>query len=255
MSIKLSWIGGATWVLETHGLRIACDPCLCAQETVQDYGFFKSRRLEGPALGPGDLQGVEVWLLTHHHEDHLDAEGLSRLAAGASIICPSRLSALLRKRGLDSTPLHWGHRTVLERGPVTLEIRAVPAIHARNRILGALVGNGNGYVVAMQKAGRACSLYVTGDDVFSPRRATRFLPPKLDLVIANAGAAHVGRGLLGRLVGRITNGNADLELIEKTLRPAVVIPVHWGTFEHYLEVPPPAFRRLTPGGSIELPLL
>ena len=46
MEIVFHWIGGATFVLSIGKLNIACDPVLCEKGTIQDYFWFKSKRLD-----------------------------------------------------------------------------------------------------------------------------------------------------------------------------------------------------------------
>ena len=57
----------------------------------------------------------------------------------------------------------------------------------------------------------------------------------IDLLIVNAGAATVGKGLLGRVIGRITNNEKDLIKLNKVYKPNYILPVHFGTFSHYQE--------------------
>ena len=56
MNVEFKWIGGATWILDVQGLRIACDPVLCPAGTVQDYGFFSSKRLNDPVFADDDFE-------------------------------------------------------------------------------------------------------------------------------------------------------------------------------------------------------
>jgi len=86
MKAVFKWIGGATWTLSLDGLKIACDPVLCKAGTVQDYFWFTSRRLNDPAFTGSDFEGVDLWLLTHGHEDHLDTEGLKVISGSQKII-------------------------------------------------------------------------------------------------------------------------------------------------------------------------
>lgn len=252
--LRFTWIGGATWILELGGVRIGCDPVLCRKGTVQDYGFFRSERLEDPAL-THDCDAVDLWLLSHHHEDHLDEAGLAGLAHAAYVLCPARVGRMLRRRGIAHRVLGWGEGVHLRVRNVAIGVRAGPAIHGRNALVGALVGNGNGYLLDLDVIGQPRStVYVSGDDVFAPERAGRWLPRGLDLAIVNAGAAHVGTGWLGRVIGRITNDSGDLRCLTKTIEPRVLIATHWGAFAHYLERAPAPLTSLsvTVGETVEI---
>lgn len=48
VDLTFHWVGGATWSLTVDGITVAGDPVLCPAGTVQDYGWFRSRRLEDP---------------------------------------------------------------------------------------------------------------------------------------------------------------------------------------------------------------
>ncbi len=258
MKISVKWIGGATWIMKAGPLTIACDPVLCPAGTVQDYRYFKTRRLNDPLYDVSDFSGIDLWLLTHEHEDHIDSEGAEKISAESVIVAHRGLRRLLEKRGLHGCRLlAWGEETRAEFGPLSVTVRAVPAVHAAVPGLGRYIGNGNGYVLKISDNTGALTLYVTGDSVFKKRRIRGVIPEKIDIVIANAGAARVGTGLLGKLIGRITNGSRDICRMAAFFKPKAVIPVHWGTFSHYMEIFPDninagTVRRMNPGDVMEI---
>ena len=62
MELQFRWIGGAAWTLHVGRLTIACDPVLCPRGAVQDYGFFKTTRLQDPAeLRASIHPAMAVW--------------------------------------------------------------------------------------------------------------------------------------------------------------------------------------------------
>jgi L-ascorbate metabolism protein UlaG (beta-lactamase superfamily) len=69
VSVRLTWIGQAGFLLRTPGTRLAVDPFL------SDH---PDRRFPAP-VGVGDLAGTELVLATHQHLDHLDAPALRAL--------------------------------------------------------------------------------------------------------------------------------------------------------------------------------
>lgn len=253
MKLRFRWGGGATWILDAGGLIVACDPVLCPKGTVHDYGLFRSTRLEAPALAPAAFTQVGLWLLTHGHRDHLDEPGIAAIGPSATVLCDA--SAKRRLGAREAEALEWGASRSISRGGTMARVEAVPAIHALRRPLGALVGNGNGYLVTVRANGEEARIQVTGDAVLGPELAaalTRFRP---QLVIANCGAAHVGRGLLGRLIGRITMSAVDVAALARLAPDAAVVPVHHGTFDHYAEGAPPAgpgVLPVTPGSEVDL---
>jgi N-acyl-phosphatidylethanolamine-hydrolysing phospholipase D len=235
MDVIFKWIGGATWSLKVNSVNIACDPVLCEKDTIQDFGFFKSKRLHAPAYSANDFNEIDLWLLTHGHEDHLDQPGLRAIADTSNIVAHSGLRPVLGQR--KATYLKWFENRTIRVGDMEINIQALPAIHATNQLSGMLVGNGNGYLVTFIEGSSEFRVYVTGDSVFKPNHARHFKNISVDLVIANAGGATVGPLGLSRLIGRITNNSDDVGMLTQCLDPKTTIPVHWGTFSHYQDIP------------------
>ena len=69
MSVTLTWIGQAGFLLRTPATRLALDPFL------SDH---PDRRFPSP-VGLDDLAGTELVLASHEHLDHLDAPALGAL--------------------------------------------------------------------------------------------------------------------------------------------------------------------------------
>ncbi len=236
MDVTFKWIGGATWILSIGGTKIACDPVLCPRGHVQDYGYFKTTRLDDPVYEPGDFEGVDLWLLTHAHEDHVDSYGVNAIGTESTIISHKSVKPLLKKGGFSKvTYLAWHDRASFTFGGVTLDIAAVPAVHARRKSFGARIGNGNGYFVQAACDGISFSAYVTGDSVYDAGLKSILRGRAIDVIIANAGSATIGKSLLSHVIGRITNNTRDLKKMIAALGPKTLIPVHWGTFSHYRE--------------------
>jgi N-acyl-phosphatidylethanolamine-hydrolysing phospholipase D len=86
MKISFKWIGGATWILQIDNLKIACDPVLCEEGHIQDYKYFKTKRLNNPVYDKADFKNINLWLLTHNHEDHIDPPGFKMINKDSAII-------------------------------------------------------------------------------------------------------------------------------------------------------------------------
>ncbi len=225
------WIGGATWTLEIDGVKIACDPVLCPRGTVQNYRFFSSTRLNDPVYDESTFKDIDIWLITHTHEDHLDTPGKAVITSGR-VFSNQPLPELSHQ---DITTVEWQETQDFRIRDTRIRITAMPAYHARTRFLGNLVGNGNGYFLEIDKKnGERHTILVTGDAVFDAG-SVQELAGRVDVVITNAGQATLGNNLLSMLLGRITNNKQDIQNIAKVLKPTVILPVHWGTFSHYSE--------------------
>jgi L-ascorbate metabolism protein UlaG (beta-lactamase superfamily) len=73
-------------------------------------------------------------------------------------------------------------------------------------------------------------IYITGDTVYKNRVIKALENREIDLLIANMGAAKQGSWIM-----TLTLNSVMLKKMIAALNPQVVIPVHYGTFEHYTE--------------------
>ena len=76
---RISYVGHASWLLQTAGLNILIDPVW--SERVSPVSFAGPKRVNDPGIAFDALPPIDVVLVSHCHYDHLDAETLSRLAA------------------------------------------------------------------------------------------------------------------------------------------------------------------------------
>jgi L-ascorbate metabolism protein UlaG (beta-lactamase superfamily) len=233
--IKFKWIGGATWLLSVGNLKIGCDPALCPKDHIQNYKWFTTKRLNDPIYSNKDLDDVDVWLLTHNHEDHFDQWGAEKLKNSKIIAHNSFKKQLSIFEPRNSvTYLGWNDEFRLNIKNYVVKIKAIPAIHGRNRLLSNLIGNGNGYLITLKDMSRTRTIYASGDGVFH-EGIKRYIDHPVDSIIVNAGAATIGNGIYSRIFGRITNNSKDMMNMRNRLKPSKMIPVHWGTFTHYNE--------------------
>jgi L-ascorbate metabolism protein UlaG (beta-lactamase superfamily) len=231
MNVSFTWVGGATWFLDVEGVRIACDPVLCAAGTVQNYGFFRSRRLNEPQYTPPDFEHIDLWLITHAHDDHLDAGGLQAIASNARIITHANAVKKLRNSGhTNFTILEWGDQRTLVFKEISVTIETIPAVHGPNPLVAMFAGGVNGYWLKIQAQKMHFNAYITGDTVAHPRIFRAIQGRQADLLIPNLGAAKQDSWM-----GPLTLSAAMLRRFLEALQPKVCVPVHFGTFEHYAE--------------------
>lgn len=231
MEIQFNYIGGATFILNIDQLKIACDPVLCSKGSIQDFFWFKSERLEEPVYDEATFKDIDLWLITHNHEDHLDAIGLSKINSHSKVICNKNASSTLYKSGIsDLTILDWYNSSKFTLKGYSIEIKAIPAIHGINPVSALFAGKGNGYCMRISKGNKTISIYMTGDTVFKSKIIQTLKDINIDLIIANMGAAQQGHWIM-----TLTLNAKMLKKLMDKLRPQIVIPVHHGTFKHYVE--------------------
>ncbi|MFZ4056519.1 MAG: MBL fold metallo-hydrolase [Ferruginibacter sp.] len=231
MNISFQWIGGATFILNVGDLKIACDPVLCEKGTVQDYFWFKSKRLEEPIYETTTFNNIDLWLITHNHEDHLDTIGLSTIHSNCTVVSNGNASTVLKKSGIsDLTILDWYNTKQFSINGYTIKVEAIPAIHGVNPVSAFFAGKVNGYYLTISKGEEIFNCYITGDTVYKNKVIQALKGKAIDLLVANMGAAKAGSWIM-----TLTLNASMLKKMIQVLQPKMVIPVHYGTFEHYKE--------------------
>jgi L-ascorbate metabolism protein UlaG (beta-lactamase superfamily) len=197
---------------------------------------------------------VDAVLLSHLHYDHLDLPSLRMLPNDVRVLAPAGAGPLLRSAGVQQVEELLPGETAEVSG---VRIEATPAEHDdRRRPLGARA-TPLGFVVR----GRP-SVYFAGD--------TDLFPGMADLAPIDAALLPVAGW--GPTLGP---GHMDAEQAAQAaalLRPAVAVPIHWGTLHPrgrrrgaWFHTPPHRFaarvaqlapevdvRVLEPGAALEL---
>jgi L-ascorbate metabolism protein UlaG (beta-lactamase superfamily) len=76
---RLSFVGHASWLIQTGGLNILVDPVW--SERVSPFTFAGPKRHNDPGIAFDALPKIDVVLVSHGHYDHLDLRTLSKLTA------------------------------------------------------------------------------------------------------------------------------------------------------------------------------
>ena len=96
-------------------------------------------------------------------------------------------------------------------------------------------GGVNGYWVTLKNNTETISIYISGDTVTRWIVLNSLRGRKADLFIPNMGDPRVGTGILGMLLGPLTLTARMMKRMKNIINPKVTIPVHFGTFSHYME--------------------
>ena len=221
--MKVTYIGHATLLLELGGVRVLTDP-----NFDEHLGRFLPR-VSRPGIPLAELPKLDALLLTHAHADHLSFVSLAALPRDIPLIAPPAVQRWLAKRGhAHAVPLAPGEALTV--GTVT--IRAAAARH-----LGARYG--------YDRWRSAANMYLLDDGTHSAFFAgdTALTPDthamveahlhdtarELDLALLPIGHAPWWKAKSFRK-GHLTSEDA-LALFE-VLRAKILVPYHWGTFDH-----------------------
>jgi L-ascorbate metabolism protein UlaG (beta-lactamase superfamily) len=231
MELVFNWIGGASFIVSIGNLMIACDPVLCKKGTIQDFFWFKSERIEEPVYDNQTFKNIDLWLITHNHEDHIDEIGLSKIDNPSKVICNRNTLKKLSDKGItDLTVLDWHQSKKVSIKGYEIEIEAIPAIHGVNPLSAFFAGQVNGYFLTISNGKEKVRVYLTGDTVYKNKVISSLANKEIDLLIPNMGAAKQGSWVM-----TLTLNSKMLKKMLTRIHPQVVIPVHYGTFCHYIE--------------------
>lgn len=227
MSLKITFIGHATLLIEWNGLRILTDPNFSGRVL-----FFK--RLEALRYDPAHLPKIDAILLSHAHYDHLDLFSYKYIPSDIPIFIPEGMSKAITH--FVKNPIvelaTWGRHTILDK----LEICAVPAKHPGGRLFFRWrYPRCHGYVLTLNGE----SLYFAGDTAY--RSDFSDLKNLFPIKTALLPAAQV----FGNFYSQSCHLNID-EMVQawSDLGSPELIPYHWGSFFKFVNNPDRVVERL-----------
>jgi len=210
-SVRITWVGHATVLVEMDGVRLLTDPLL--GERVGPL-----RRI-GPTPDPVALGPIDAVLVSHAHPDHFDLGSLRRVAGEPLLVVPTGLGRAAGRAGRSVHELRAGESVGVARADVTgpggaaIQVTAVTARHwrwplqPRAHCLGFLVEGSLG-------------IYFAGDTALYP--AMSELAGRVAIALLPVGRWGPHRG-----PDRLTPASA-VEAMRRVGATAA-IPIHWGT--------------------------
>lgn len=219
----VTWVGHATFLIQTQGLNILTDPIW--SDTAGPWGLGP-RRVAAPGIRFEDLPKIDAVLVSHNHYDHMDLVTLKRLWDRDKPIIVSSLGndTVIAGGGAKAIALDWGNRVTLKPG--------VDIVVTRNHHWGSRFGVDrnralwSSFVVTLPTGG---NLFFAGDTGFGdgkwPVEAAGYGPIRLALIPIGAFRFMPGQMSIGSHIGPI-------EAAEVFARSGAArgIAMHWGTF-------------------------
>jgi L-ascorbate 6-phosphate lactonase len=220
-SLTLWWLGQAGFIVKSpSGTIVAIDPYLSNScKAIGEAAGIDMDRLIPPPLDPSDLVGIDLYALTHSHQDHLDPETLApyRAAGGnGPFLAPPETAEKLTALGVagDRTIMTWPNKTYVV-GDIAM--RATLAIPYAGDDLTHV-----GYLVSVQDGPK---VYFTGDTGFHEILVVSMTDHKPDVFVP------VINGAFRNL------GPFEAAAMAKQIDPRIVIPCHHDLFRDNSQPP------------------
>lgn len=246
--MRLSYVGHASFLLQTAGLNILLDPVW--SDRASPFAFAGPKRVNEPGIPFERLPPIDIVLISHNHYDHLDLATLRRLHADHAprIVTPLGNDTIIKRAHADIKveTYDWGNAVSLSKD-VTLHLEeayhwSARGIYDRSRALWAAF-------VLETPAGR---IYHVGDTgyhdgkIFSAIKE-KFGPVKLAILPIGA---YEPRWFMAE---HHMNPEEAVKAFKATGAQRAIAH-HWGTFRlthESLSAPPEALRHALARNNID----
>jgi L-ascorbate metabolism protein UlaG (beta-lactamase superfamily) len=208
--IGITWIGHASFLIQTHGMNLVIDPNWSKWLKV-------IKRMKHPGIRLHDLPAIDLVLVTHAHFDHLDRKTLREIARDQPIVVPFEVGNLVHDLGFKSVhELHYWES--YQHGP--LKITLTPCHHWGARVLHDSHRGFGGYLI--ETSGR--SIFHCGDTAYFDGFKEIGERVKVDLALLPIGAYDPPSA-------REVHMNPE-EAVQafSDLQANKMIPMHYGSF-------------------------
>jgi L-ascorbate metabolism protein UlaG (beta-lactamase superfamily) len=230
LSIRATYVGGPTALLEVAGLRLLTDPTFDPAGTSYETPVYTLRKTRDPAIAVDALPTIDAVLLSHdHHFDNLDRTGRAILSSVRRVLTPIVGAERLGSSATGLAPWQSVELTVPD--GAGLRVTATPARHGprdgdRGPVIGFLLTSAE-----RAEAPGTPAIYVSGDTVWYDGLEEIARRADVRVAFLFMGAARVAQ------VGpaHLTLSAEEGVLVARAMPHAVIVPLHYEGWEHFSE--------------------
>ena len=227
--LAVTWLGHASALVDLDGARVLTDPVFSMRCSPSE--LVGPARMHPSPVSAADLPDVDVVLISHDHYDHLDMEtvvAIGERQPDAVFVTPIGVGAHLIRWGIPTERIRqadWGQSITVDTAAATLRFVCGPARHFSGRSLARNLTQWASWAVL----GPSHRVFFSGDTGYTERfedLGAQHGPFDLSLIAVGAydpvwPDVHVNPEE-AVAIHRMLSGSAGAD--------AVVVPIHWGTF-------------------------
>ncbi|MEM7385367.1 MAG: MBL fold metallo-hydrolase [Verrucomicrobiota bacterium] len=208
--LATTWIGHASFLLQTPDHNIAIDP---------NWALWHSivRRVRRPGLALRDLPDIDLVLVSHAHFDHLHRPSLQAIANRQPIVVPQGVGSLVERLGFGEIhELKWWESKTIN----GVEITLTPARHWGARYVHDVHRGFGGFLIGAEGK----TVFHSGDSAYFDEFTNIGSGQEIDLALLPIGAYDAPSG-------RPVHMNPE-EAVQAfvDLKARTMVPMHYGTF-------------------------
>jgi L-ascorbate metabolism protein UlaG (beta-lactamase superfamily) len=228
-NLSITYIGGATALLEIEGLRFLTDPTFDPAGSEYTTPVYTLRKTMDPAIAADAIGRIDAVLLSHdHHFDNLDHAGRELLPSAGKVL--TTVAGAERLGGNAVGLANWHSVEIESRNGRRLRITGTPARHGppdgdRGPVTGFLITDATAATTTPP------AIYVSGDTVWYDGLVPVASSADVRVALLFLGAARV------KEVGPAHLTFAATEAVEaaKAFPNAVIVPLHYAGWRHFSE--------------------
>jgi len=230
MQTKLTYLGGATYLIEVGAFRFLTDPGFDPYGTEKSEGpGHDLKKVMEPPVPAEEIGHIDAVFLSHaHHFDNLDNTGKAMLPRWGRVFTTPDGAVTL---GGNAEALEtWEMVELSNEQGETVRVTGMPAVHTSNQEIRQAVGETMGFLLEWDGQENG-AFYISGDTVWIDdieEIGRRF---KIRAAILNMGAATVPA--VGGI--RLTMNGEEGARVTRTLDLMTAFPAHFEGWLHYKE--------------------
>ncbi|WP_143306386.1 MBL fold metallo-hydrolase [Chitinophaga vietnamensis] len=217
---EITWFGHSSYLISVNGRHVLVDPVF--SNNLFFFPLLRIREFAGTdSINIDDLPSIDVVIITHDHQDHLDLNTIKRLAkSGPSFYMPLGVGAYLERLKIPPgriIELDWWEKAV--HSP-EIKLTATPARHNSGR---GLTNNKTLWASFVLEI-HGYKIFVGGDSGY----ANHF--KEIGKQFGSFDLAALECGQYGNNWPDIHMSPEQMAMAAADLKSKILLPVHWGRF-------------------------